>query len=150
LPRHYRDYFGYARWFYHGDDFPVLQCVWPDRQHRYPWHPACHESARQRQPVLWDEHSWPFHEGKNRAAITTKPVLREGHPILLVSHDTDGGWQFLCGTTNQVKDGQVVALGAMLEQDSTLAELADLPEGWRAFRNRFGAQWNREKIDEPA
>src|SRR5262249_56642925 len=28
--QHYREYLGYARWFYHGSDFPRLQCVWPD------------------------------------------------------------------------------------------------------------------------
>jgi len=147
LLRHYQEYFGYARWFYQGDDFPVLQCVWPDGQHRYPWHPECPEAIKKRQPVLWEEQSWPFHEGKNRATITTKPVL-QGHPVLLVSHDPDGDWQFLCGTTNRVEDGQVVSLGGILKQDSTLAELSDLPEGWRASRKKPGARWNREKIDE--
>jgi hypothetical protein len=34
--RHYCKYFGYARWFYQGDEFPVLQCLWPDSKHRYP------------------------------------------------------------------------------------------------------------------
>src|SRR5262249_51866153 len=37
--RHYADYLGHARWFFQGDDFPALQCVWPDSGHRYPWHP---------------------------------------------------------------------------------------------------------------
>jgi hypothetical protein len=35
-PLHYANLFGQASWFYGGDDFPVLQCVWPDRQGRFP------------------------------------------------------------------------------------------------------------------
>jgi hypothetical protein len=145
--RHYREYLGYARWFYRGDDFPALQCVWPDRQHRYPWHAEAGPDFARRQPVLSDDTSWPFHEGKNRAVFTTRPVLRDGHPVLLVAHDPDGDWQFLCGTTNRTEDAQVVSLGCILERDRTLAEVADLPEGWRASRRAKGAAWRREKAE---
>ena len=31
----YPEYFGYAMWFYEYKYFPVLQCVWPDKNHRY-------------------------------------------------------------------------------------------------------------------
>ena len=37
--RHYNEYLGYAQWFYNGDGFPALQCVWPDSEGHYPWHP---------------------------------------------------------------------------------------------------------------
>lgn len=33
----YDEYFGKAVWFYQGNDFPVLQCVWPNRDHDFPW-----------------------------------------------------------------------------------------------------------------
>ncbi|MGY2134866.1 DUF4262 domain-containing protein [Hymenobacter sp. HD11105] len=36
LPAHYDAYFGRALVFYQGADFPVLQCVWPDAQMRFP------------------------------------------------------------------------------------------------------------------
>src|SRR5437868_12056075 len=32
--RQYADYLGYALWFYRGDGFPALQCLWPDSDHR--------------------------------------------------------------------------------------------------------------------
>lgn len=32
----YREYVGYARWFYGGDWFPLLQCLWPDKEGRFP------------------------------------------------------------------------------------------------------------------
>ena len=128
--QYYRVYLGFARWFYEGDEFPVLQCIWPDKAHRYPWHSEVSEQFRQRQPVLYDPARWRFQEGRNRAVFTTKPVIRGGLPILLVSHDTDGDWHFLCGTTNQVDDAAVVSLGGILQRDPTLVDLADLPEGW--------------------
>jgi hypothetical protein len=122
---HYPDYLGYARWFYCGDDFPAIQCVSPDSQHRYPWHLEF-GVAPGRQPVLSDDTSWPFHEGRNRAVFTTKPVL-DGHPVLLVTHDREGDWQFLCGTTNRTEDAKIVSLGCIFERDPTLAQVADLP-----------------------
>ncbi len=87
--------------------------------------------------------SWPFADSPNTASITTRQVL-EGAPVLLVTHDADdGSWQFLCGTTNDSEDARVVGLGQMYNRDSTLGELADLPEGWRAFRSAAGLPWNR-------
>lgn len=73
--------------------------------------------------------------------------MREGLPVLLVAHDRGGDWQFLCGTTNRTEDAQVVSLGCILERDHTLAEVADLPEGWRAYRRAMGAAWQREKAE---
>src|SRR5262245_56157529 len=32
----YREYFGYATAFYKGDDFHVLQLVWPDKENKWP------------------------------------------------------------------------------------------------------------------
>ena len=148
--RHYRDFVGYARWFYRGDDFPTLQCVWPDSHHRYPWHPEVLPAFIRRQPVLSTDTTWPFHEGKNRATFTTRLVLEQNLPILLVSHDEDGDWQFLCGTTNRPEDGRIVSLGCIFEQDQTLGEVADLPEGWMASRLEIGAEWSREQAQHGA
>jgi hypothetical protein len=118
--------------------------VWPDSRRRYPWHFDYPVALRGRQPVLSDDASWPFHDGKNQACFTTTRVLGE-LPILLVSHDEDGDWQFLCGTTNEAKDGALVSLGSMFGRDGTLGELADLPEGWTAERSEVGACWVRRK-----
>lgn len=52
--RHYHAFLGYARWYYHGDDFPALQLVWPDREHRYPWAAPVDAWIRDAQPVLAD------------------------------------------------------------------------------------------------
>ena len=87
--------------------------------------------------------SWPFADTPNTASITTRQVL-EGSPILLVTHDADdGGWQFLCGTTDDTADARIVALGQMFARDPSLGELADLPEGWKAWRASPKLPWQR-------
>jgi hypothetical protein len=87
--------------------------------------------------------TWPFPDTPNTAAITTRQVL-EGAPILRVSHDADdGSWQFLCGTTDDPADARIVGLGRMHARDSTLGDLADLPEGWRAWRASPELPWTR-------
>lgn len=87
--------------------------------------------------------NWPFADKPNTASITTRQVL-DGAPILHVSHDADdGGWQFLCGTTDDTADGRIVGLGQMYARDATLGELADLPEGWRAWRASPKHPWQR-------
>jgi hypothetical protein len=64
-------------------------------------------------------------------------VLETGAPVLHVSHDADdGSWQFLCGTTDDPADARVVGLGRMCDRDASLLELADLPEGGHAWRER--------------
>ncbi len=62
----YPEYLGFAKWFYQSETFPVLQCIWPDTEHRYPWHPDCPVEVQRRQPMLGSALGWPFHEGKNR------------------------------------------------------------------------------------
>lgn len=89
---------------------------------------------------------WPFSDPPNVATITTKKVLDEGHPILLVTHDEDdGGWQFLCGTTNDPEDGRVVGLDCIYNLDPSIAQLSDLPLGWRAYRDTAESPWQREE-----
>jgi hypothetical protein len=92
--------------------------------------------------------TWPFEAPPNTAALTTSDVIEANAPILLVTHDADdGGWQFLPGGAVSTSEGRVVGLGWMCRRDPTLLELADLPEGWRAWRERVGAEWQR-RCDE--
>jgi hypothetical protein len=91
---------------------------------------------------------WPFPVPENVVAISTVQVFRQGFPILRVSHDYDGDWQVLCGTTTDVKDAMVVCLGCAYQRDKTIAQLSDLPRGWTAWRDYVGAPWQREQKDE--
>src|SRR5262245_46472671 len=88
---------------------------------------------------------WPFADPENVVAISTVQVFRQRLPILRVSHDHDGDWQVLCGTTQDTKDAIVVCLGCAYQRDKTIAELADLPRGWTAWREYVGGPWKREQ-----
>ncbi len=88
---------------------------------------------------------FPFRENPRLGVITTITVLEGAASVLLVSHDADdGGWQFLCGTTDDPKDSRIVCLADLVDRDRTLAEVADLPLGWVAFRTAVGGEWTRE------
>ena len=51
-PHWYAAFLGYAQWFHESaGGFEVLQLVWPDRDGRWPWDPACALSAGT-QPLL--------------------------------------------------------------------------------------------------
>ncbi len=56
----YHDFLGYANWFYGGEDYPVLQCIWPDRNQKFPWEPEFNANWVWAQPLL-------FHEEPNAA-----------------------------------------------------------------------------------
>jgi hypothetical protein len=88
---------------------------------------------------------WSFLDPVNTAALTTARVLDGSLPVVLVTHDSDDGmWQFLCGSTNDSKDGRIVCLGCMIQKDPSLFEIADLPTGWQAWRDAPGQEWHRE------
>jgi hypothetical protein len=147
--QHYRPYLGYARWFYRGSDFPVLQCVWPDKAGHFPWEPDFDGRFVEVQPLLgaWGwEGAWPFTEPPNLATFTVRQVLHDNQPILLVVHDRDGSWQFLTGGPVETADGMVEGLQVMAERDPSLAGLANLPPGWRARRAQAGAVWKRSRV----
>jgi hypothetical protein len=79
--------------------------------------------------------TWPFNDPSNAVTITTRQVMEQDLPILVVTHDAeDGCWQMLCGTTNDPDDARVVGLGAVYARDPSVGQLADLPLGWRAWR----------------
>jgi hypothetical protein len=91
------------------------------------------------------ERDWPFDDPPNTASYTTANVLERGFPILLVTHDADdGAWQFLCGETNKTEDGRLIGLDCALTLDPSVGELADLPLGWRAWRDSPTDPWQRE------
>jgi len=92
---------------------------------------------------------WIFDEPKNVATITTRQILREGQPILLVSHAADDGtWQFLTGGPFSTEDALLVALHEIVKHDPTVCELADLPLGWVAHRESVGSPWHRTREEK--
>ena len=101
-------------------------------------------------PHKFRQDEWPFQDAENTAALTTTRVVRDNYPVLLVTHDDDGAWQILCGTTNDPKDALIVCLGCAFDRDRCIGELADLPLGWEARRESKGSPWRRKRaaVDE--
>jgi hypothetical protein len=92
---------------------------------------------------------WPFDQASDVAAITTRQVLENHLPILRVTHYADDhSWAFVCGTTDDEKDGRVISMSEALELDSTLREVADLPPGWTAWRETSKDVWHRIQNNE--
>jgi hypothetical protein len=51
-PEHVKAHFGWARWFYEGEEFPTLQLVFPTTSGIWPWDSAAPASFLAAQPVL--------------------------------------------------------------------------------------------------
>jgi hypothetical protein len=48
----YREYVGFAGWYYEGDGFPLYQIVWPARSGQFPWDRLASTEFRRAQPVI--------------------------------------------------------------------------------------------------
>ncbi len=57
--RFYKEFLGWSRFFYRGDDFPCLQIIWPDRQGIFPWEDGFDDAFENHQPDL-TEFGWRF------------------------------------------------------------------------------------------
>ena len=92
---------------------------------------------------------WMFADPPNVAVITTRSIVRDHAWIAHVSHDADdGGWQFHDNAPGppREEDAMLVSLRSMVERDPTLNELADMPTGWRAWRDAPTASWKRGRV----
>jgi hypothetical protein len=93
--------------------------------------------------------AWPFDQPKDCAVFTTTHVMKGGRDILYVFHDEeDHGWQFHYGGKKDAADAMIVALEEIVARDPFVLEVADLPLGWKAWRNDRGARWQRAKSEE--
>ena len=141
----YADYVGYGGWFYGNNfDFPLLQMVWPDREHKFPWEPEFNKDWKFRQPLLDRNTDFKFYEEKNLGVYTTSDVLK-GVPVLYVYHNEDGDWQFHSSAEPDINDAQLVCLEEIIKLDPSLNDVYHLQYGWRAWRKKAGADWEYEE-----
>jgi hypothetical protein len=91
---------------------------------------------------------WTFSDPPNVAVFVDRGIFRRGDWIAYVSHDDeDGSWQFHNSEPGPVEEGDImiVALQEVVRRDESLLELADLPEGWHAWRSSKSSPWQRAK-----
>ena len=84
---------------------------------------------------------FPFSDTPDTACFTCCHVLNEHKPILYVSHDEDGYWQFLCGGQRRQADAKIVSLAEILKIDSSMADLAELDYGECAEATDMESDW---------
>ena len=155
---------GWALWYYGDEDFPVLQAVYPDRKNVFQEEPGFEEYFRQ--PLMqsgtpmtriendfWSSadpkssfFDWRFPDPPHTQAFLSKTVHEGTESVVYVSHDlSDGAWQFL-GESMADGGGPVLScLHHLIDNDPSLKELADLPLGWCAERERPGEPWVRRE-----
>jgi hypothetical protein len=106
------------------------------------------------QPWLWDRVTeaptppdWPFPVSPDVLVLTTKAVAFDGAPVAGVVHDEEGEWQFLDDPAVDMSDLTIVHFAHVVARRPELAAVADLPEGYEAWRDRDGA-WHRDALDD--
>jgi hypothetical protein len=78
--------------------------------------------------------------------ITLRSILA-GRPAVFVRHDAGGGWSVFDENQNLHRDDLVLApFERLLQAHPELAEVADLPAGWQAWRESPEGPWERETI----
>ena len=85
---------------------------------------------------------WRFDDSPYAATISTVGVVWGGAPILFASH-SDQGWYFSEGNPARMEEALLVCLSEIVQIDSSVTELADLPFGWEASRERRDTPWHR-------
>lgn len=147
-----------ASWYYHYQEYPVLQCFWPDRHGYFPWDDLCNKRSRKAQPLLYEQsvektgllksllvdEPWRFADSPDTACFTSNYVLK-GSPITRVYHNFDGDWQFHGDQDADRVKPKVVGLSCIVEIDGSIEELHDLPLGWMAERKSPKQKWKRFK-----
>lgn len=50
--KHFKEYFGWGLWLHDGDDFEMLQMVWPTTEGGWPWYDEKSDFYKWAQPIL--------------------------------------------------------------------------------------------------
>jgi len=163
-PRWVQHVLCWATWYYDGDNFPVLQAVYPDLDNRFPEEPGFDDAFSQ--PLLqasstetnlekdfWASNDpdsslfdWKFPDPPHTLVFLSNAVHTGAEPVTYVSHDIeDGAWQFLGDSMTGDQKPVLSCLHHSIDKDSSLNELADLPLGWWAERTEPGEPWTRHE-----
>lgn len=84
----------------------------------------------------------PEFDDLRTAAYCCGHVFRRERAVLLVDR-ADGDWQFLCGNVDHHDplEPYHVSVGALVDADLTLHQIADIESQWEAERTEVGAAW---------
>ena len=91
---------------------------------------------------------WKFADPPNVAVCSDRSIFSGGDWIAYVSHmEDDGSWLFYSSDTRDwdERDIMLVGLQEVVQREESIMELADLPEGWHAWRTSKSSPWQRAK-----
>ncbi|TPM39125.1 hypothetical protein [Mesorhizobium sp. B2-3-4] len=91
---------------------------------------------------------WKFADPPNVAVFSDRSIFAYGDWIASVSHmEDDGSWLFYSSDTRDWDEREIMLVGLqeVVNQDSSILELVDLPEGWHAWRSSKSSPWQRAK-----
>lgn len=163
-PKWVKQLMGWAVWYYGGEDFPVLQAVYPDSQNRFPEDQGFDKSFEQ--PLMQPDapmtraendfwasvdpksslFNWKFLDDPHTRVFLSDTVHKGTETVTYVSHDAeDGAWQFLGHSMSDGGGPVTSCFHHPIDRDPSITELADLPLGWYAERDAVGEPWTRKK-----
>ena len=83
----------------------------------------------------------PFKDKPNTAVFTCTCILNNEKPILYITHDEDGTWQFLCGDEHTENDARIVSLEEIYKPDKTIGKVSNIEYGKTATRIDKTSNW---------
>lgn len=87
-----------------------------------------------------------FTDSPDTACFSCRHVVTDGLPILSVTHDHDGSWQFLCGQVHNETDAKIISLKQVTEIDPSVNGLYKMPTGVGADRETQADEWVPYKL----
>jgi hypothetical protein len=90
-----------------------------------------------------------FKDPLSTVVYTTIYVMKEKSPIIFVSHELDGAWQFMGSEPieDYTKIAMLVSLEQVIKLDKSVLKVADLPPGYCATRKSRSDKWVVAKIE---
>lgn len=78
-----------------------------------------------------------------QVVFTTKYVIENNSPIIYVSHDLEGDWQFFGKEKNLTEDdGRIASLGEIVEIEPSIKEILWIPKGMQAWLDVTTKEWS--------
>jgi hypothetical protein len=113
----------------------------------HPFIRECRDGVTVHRAHEWLSSRPPAHAEHLRAYVCSH-VRDDTHPILLVVHDADGGWSFMCGGEEGHDEVYVIGRNHLVARDPTLRQVLDLAAGEEAERRGVGSRWVRAPVPE--
>jgi hypothetical protein len=90
---------------------------------------------------------YKFPDSSDTACFVSDHVLSRQRPILHVTHDYDGYWQFICGENDHGgSNAKIISIGQATEIDNSINDLFEMPRCVGADRKSIHDKWVPYKL----